>query len=110
MSNHRKSALDLAAEPDADAEAAEFADVAERRGAFRQPAFLNGEVILPGGDVLPCIVRNFSEGGCLIKLDQAGSLPDDVEIRMATDKPAQAAEIVWRSTTLAGAMFVRKLN
>jgi hypothetical protein len=55
-------------------------------------------------------VRNVSDSGCLIKLEQAAALPDDVEIRMDLDKPARAAEVVWRSSTLAGAMFVRKLN
>lgn len=110
MSNHSKSGDVRRAAADLDADVVELADITERRGAVRRPVFKAGEVILPGGAVLPCIVRNVSDSGCLIKLEQAAALPDDVEIRMDLDKPARAAEVVWRSSTLAGAMFVRKLN
>lgn len=86
----------------------ELPNMEERRGSLRQPTFKAGEIRSGSGECIPCVVRNVSESGCLIKLENAHAIPDLVEIRIDIDKPARQAEIVWRSTTLAGAMFVRK--
>jgi len=80
----------------------------ERRQAVRQPTFKAGEIILEDGCALDCVIRNVSDSGCLIKLENANALPAEIQIRIDRDKPARRAEIVWRSTTLAGAMFVRE--
>ncbi len=82
----------------------------ERRESVRNPTFKAGEIIIDDGRTLACIVRNISESGCLMKLDNADALPDFVAIRIDLDAPPRPAEIVWRSTTLAGAMFVRKYS
>jgi hypothetical protein len=92
------------AEPDAP----DLAHIDERRADRRRPTFKAGEIRIGEAKSCPCIVRNVSESGCLIKLENAQALPDLVEIRIDLDKPARQAEIVWRSTTLAGAMFIRK--
>lgn len=92
-----------------DADPIDLAHIDERRGAMRRPTFKAGEILLEDGSALDCIIRNISESGCLIKIDNANALPDDVQIRVDIDKPARRAEIVWRSTRLAGAMFVREL-
>ena len=90
----------------ADPEAIDLAAIEERRADLRRPTFKAGEVRFEGRSV-PCIVRNVSEHGCLLKFEQASAIPDIVEIRIDLDKPARLAEIIWRSTTLAGAMFFR---
>jgi hypothetical protein len=82
----------------------------ERRRDVRRPTFKAGEVILDDGRRVACIVRNISDSGCLMKLENADALPDYVAIRIDLDSPARPAEIVWRSSTLAGAMFVRKFS
>ncbi|MFN3958585.1 MAG: PilZ domain-containing protein [Parvularculaceae bacterium] len=82
----------------------------ERRRDVRRPTFKAGEIILDDGRKVPCIVRNISDSGCLMKLDNADALPDFVAIRIDLDAPPRPAEIVWRSSTLAGAMFVRKFS
>ncbi len=82
----------------------------ERRESIRRPIFKAGEIVLDDGQKVPCIVRNISDSGCLMKLDNADALPDFVSIRIDLDTPPRPAEIVWRSTTLAGAMFVRKYS
>lgn len=82
----------------------------ERRGSVRRPTFKAGEIILDDGRKVACIVRNISDSGCLMKLDNADALPDYVAIRIDLDAPPRPAEIVWRSTSLAGAMFVRKFS
>jgi hypothetical protein len=82
----------------------------ERRGSVRRPTFKAGEIMLDDGRKVACIVRNISDSGCLIKLENADALPDYVVIRIDLDAPPRPAEIVWRSTTLAGAMFVRKFS
>ncbi len=86
----------------------DLVNLEERRQAMRQPAFKAGEVIFEDGSAQDCIVRNVSDSGCLIKLENANALPDDVLIRIDRSKPARRVEIVWRSTSLAGAMFVRE--
>ena len=86
----------------------DLVNLEERRLATRQPTFKAGEVILEDGSVHDCIIRNISDSGCLIKLENANALPPEVEIRLERGKPARRAEIVWRSTSLAGAMFVRE--
>lgn len=109
MGGHNKPSVSKGANR-AEAEAIDLAHIEERRGNHRRPTFKAGEIRLEGDRSVPCIVRNVSESGCLIKVDNATALPDLVEIRIDLDKPARQAEIVWRSTTLAGAMFVRKYS
>ncbi|MCB2097600.1 MAG: PilZ domain-containing protein, partial [Parvularculaceae bacterium] len=65
-------------------------------------------IILPDGGALDCIIRNVSDSGCLIKIENAGALPDRISVRIDLDKAARPVEIIWRSTTLAGAMFIRE--
>jgi len=91
-------------------ESSELSHIDERRASVRQPTFKAGEVILPEGGALDCIIRNVSESGCLIKIENAGSLPDKISVRIDLDMPARQAEVIWRSSTLAGAMFIRELS
>jgi hypothetical protein len=92
---------------DPDRDIVEFSGIEERRADLRRPTFKSGELLFNGG-AIGCIVRNVSESGCLRKVENAALIPDIVDVRIDRDKPAQRAEIVWRSTTLAGAMFIRK--
>ncbi|HNR77838.1 MAG TPA: PilZ domain-containing protein [Parvularculaceae bacterium] len=89
---------------------AELSSIDERRASVRQPTFKAGEVILPEGEALDCVIRNVSENGCLIKIENAGALPDRISVRIDLDKPPRPAEVIWRSSTLAGAMFFRELS
>lgn len=82
----------------------------ERRRDVRRPTFKAGEIILDDGRKVACIVRNISDSGCLIKLVNADALPDFVTIRIDLEAPPRAAEIVWRSASLAGAMFIRNFS
>lgn len=107
MGGHNKPGVGGRSGP-TDADAVDLINIEERRAAVRRATFKAGEVIFGDGARLPCIVRNVSESGCLIKLDNAGILPDLFDVRIDLDKPSRTAELVWRSTTLAGAMFVRK--
>lgn len=88
----------------------DLVNLEERRRAMREPTFKAGEIIFDDGGVEDCIVRNVSDSGCLIKIEHANALPDEVLIRIDRDKPARRAEIVWRSTSLAGAVFVMELS
>lgn len=107
MGGHNKPGVSRGAKR-AETETVDLAHIEERRGVRRRPTFKAGEIRVGDAKSYPCIVRNVSESGCLIKLDNAQILPDLVDIRIDLDKPARQAEIVWRSATLAGAMFIRK--
>ena len=109
MGRQNKSGAGKSAEkPERDG--VEFSNIDERRASVRSPTFKAGEVILPEGGALDCIIRNVSESGCLIKIDNAASLPDRISVRIDRDKPARTVDVIWRSSTLAGAMFVREAN
>lgn len=107
MGSHTKSgAAKGAARSDPDS--VDLINIEERRSTMRRPTFKAGEITFGENGVMPCIVRNVSENGCLIKLENAHAIPDLVDIRIDIDTPPRQAEIVWRSTTLAGAMFIKK--
>ncbi len=107
MGSHNKPGVGGRAKP-SEPDSVDLINIEERRAVVRRPTFKAGEILLGDGQSFPCIVRNFSDSGCLIKLENAGVLPDQIELRIDLDKPARTAEIVWRSATLAGAMFVRQ--
>lgn len=107
MANQKKSgAGGKRAAPAGDA--IDLIQLEERRAAVRQPTFKAGAVIGANGVEKACVVRNVSDSGCLIKIENANTLPPEVMIRIDLGKPARRAEIVWRSTSLAGARFVRE--
>ncbi|OFX06232.1 MAG: hypothetical protein A3E78_15190 [Alphaproteobacteria bacterium RIFCSPHIGHO2_12_FULL_63_12] len=107
MSSHNKPAAGKKASGQK-ADPIDLVNLEERRQAMRQPTFKAGEIIFEDGSAQDCIIRNVSDSGCLIKLENANALPPEVELRIERGKPARRVEIVWRSTSLAGAMFVRE--
>jgi hypothetical protein len=90
--------------PDAEADGL---SLEERRCALRTPTFKEGAALCADGRVIDCIVRNVSELGCLLKLDNAQLLPDLLDIRIEPDRRPRPAVLIWRSATLAGLLFVR---
>lgn len=86
----------------------DLVNIEERRQAVRHPTFKAGEVILDDGTVLDCVIRNVSDSGCLIKIENANALPSDIKVRIDRGVQPRRAEIIWRTTSLAGAMFIRE--
>lgn len=80
-------------------------DIDERRDVQRKPAFRGGEIDLPDGRTLACIVRNFSETGCRLKLAVDEDLPDHFSVRVDNDASARPAEVVWREHGSVGVKF-----
>lgn len=78
----------------------------EHRGAVRSATFKRGELLGEDGAQIDCIVRNVSESGCMIKIDDVDQIPDVLKIRIGLDQPPRRAEVVWRSATLAGLQFI----
>ncbi len=79
---------------------------AQTRRAERQRAFKNGKTILEDGSVLDCIVRNYSESGCVIMLIGAENLPEKLNIRVDVLSKPRPAQIVWWDKGVAGLMFL----
>jgi len=88
----------------------DLVNLEERRQSFREPTFKAGEIILEDDTALDCVVRNVSDSGCLVKLENANALPEEIRIRIDLGKPPRRAQIIWRSTSLAGAMFMNEPN
>ena len=78
----------------------------DKRRADRVIGFKNGKLILPNGPAADCIVRNYSEYGCLITFVGAELLPETLSIRMDLLSPPQPARVVWRDQGVAGLEFV----
>ena len=88
----------------------DLVNIEERRQAVRHPTFKAGEVVLEDGTVLDCVIRNVSDSGCLIKIENANALPADIKVRIDRGAQLRRVEIIWRTTSLAGARFVRELS
>ncbi|MCA8888766.1 MAG: PilZ domain-containing protein [Parvularculaceae bacterium] len=82
-------------------------DIDERRDDQRKPAFRGGEIDLPDGRTVGCILRNFSETGCRLKLAVDEDLPDRFNVRVDNDGSARPAEVVWREHGALGVKFLR---
>lgn len=109
MANEKKAGGGKSA-PRRNADPIDLINLEERRRWVRQPTFKAAEIVLDDGVKIDCILRNISDSGCLIKLDNAQALPLVLAIRIDRGAPPRAVEIVWRSTTLAGARFLHEPN
>jgi hypothetical protein len=54
---------------------------------------------------IECIVRNFSDNGAKIELENPALLPDEVDLFIARKSRAFHAKMVWRQANLAGLAF-----
>ncbi len=86
----------------------DLVNLEERRRSVRAPTFKAGEIILEDGTALDCVVRNVSDSGCLIKIENANALPEEILVKIDLGKCARRATIIWRATSLAGAMFLQE--
>jgi hypothetical protein len=82
-------------------------EIDERRADVRQPAFRAGELDLPDGRTLACIVRNMTGHGCKLKLSVDDELPDRFTVRVDGDTAARPAKIIWREHGAVGVRFLR---
>jgi len=75
----------------------------ERRTTSRRRVYYGGRIAFHARtSTLDCIVRNVSESGARVELDNPAVLPDQVDLTIARQGVSYFARIVWRRANMAG--------
>ena len=79
---------------------------AERRGAHRQRVY-KGAIITfnRGNSVFECLVRNQSDEGAKLCMEQAFGLPLSFALAITVDQTTRKARVMWRSSDALGVRF-----
>ena len=57
------------------------------------------------GSTMDCVVRNISEGGACVELDQAAKLPDQINLKIPRKGRSFLAKMIWRHANRVGLAF-----
>ena len=68
----------------------------EHRSARRKRVLLAAKVMLDGGGVIDCTVRDQSPMGARLKVVSVAGIPDRFGLLIGRDGQPQPAEVVWR--------------
>jgi hypothetical protein len=78
----------------------------DRREAFRGRVYYGGRLAFNDRkSTLDCIVRNFSQAGARVEINEAAILPDELDIMIERRSVAFLARVVWRREHEAGLVF-----
>ena len=77
----------------------------ERRRFPRQPVERPAQMLVPGGDTVPCRILNVSEGGAKLRPGWKGWAPNTVELQDAFTGAKRVALTVWRGLSGIGVRF-----
>lgn len=79
----------------------------ERRQQHRDRTLLGGKIVFNDRrSVIDCVVRNLSDGGACLQVNNTTGLPIAFDLRMDGDSETRACRVVWMSETRAGVEFV----
>lgn len=80
--------------------------MAERRVSARQKSFLQGRVYFNSRrSSIDCLVRDYSETGARLKLSEAVTVPEAVELYIPNKEEMHRARVEWRSGNEMGLSF-----
>jgi len=83
----------------------------DQRRNSRVRAFQRGIVgLIDGDEKIPCLIRNMSQGGALLSLSNAHSLPSEFVLSIPTRGQIYRSKTAWRSMTEAGVEFLEALH
>jgi hypothetical protein len=78
----------------------------ERRHEFRRRVYYGGRLAFNDRkSTLDCIVRNFSQAGARIEVDEAVILPDQLDLAIERHSVAFLTRIIWRRQHAVGLAF-----
>ncbi len=78
----------------------------DRRQSVRDRVIYGGVAeINERGSTMDCVVRNISEGGACIELDQTAKLPDEMRLTIARKGRSFLARMIWRQADRVGLAF-----
>jgi hypothetical protein len=67
-----------------------------KRETTRRRVLLAGKVLLPGGGVIDCTLRDRSEGGARIKVQSVIGIPDEFRLLVEPTGEMVQAKVAWR--------------
>jgi hypothetical protein len=73
-----------------------------KRETTRRRVLLAGKVVLPGGGVIDCTLRDRSEGGARIKVQSVIGIPDEFRLLVEPTGELVQAKVAWRSPNEIG--------
>ena len=77
-----------------------------RRQTIRGKVFLGGVAEFnENGSTMDCIVRNVSEAGACVELDQGAKLPEEINLTIPRKGRSFLARLIWRQANRVGLAF-----
>ena len=78
----------------------------DRRQGVRKKVFLGGFAeINERSSTMDCVVRNISEHGACVEIDETARLPEDVSLNIPRKGRAYLARMIWRHANRVGLAF-----
>lgn len=78
----------------------------DRRKAQRMPVFLCGIINFSDGQAsVKCLIRNRSEGGALLAVDNSNTIPDEFDLVIPQQELTLRAHTRWRGYDHVGVEF-----
>jgi hypothetical protein len=78
----------------------------ERRRLGRSRVLKSAKIIIGASSVVDCVVRNVTNGGARVDLDNTIDLPDAIDVTFDRGRTVRRARLAWRTLTAAGLQFV----
>jgi hypothetical protein len=80
--------------------------MAERRSSSRQKSFLQGRIYYNNRrSTVDCLIRDLSEAGARLKLSEAITVPEAMELYIPNREEVHRARVEWRSGNEMGVSF-----
>jgi hypothetical protein len=78
----------------------------DRRQTIRSKVFLGGVAeINERGSTMDCVVRNVSEAGACVEIDQGAKLPEEINLTIPRKGRSFLARLIWRHANRVGLAF-----
>jgi hypothetical protein len=78
----------------------------DRRQGARDKVFLGGVAeINERGSTMDCVVRNFSERGACVEIDETAKLPEKLSLSIPHKGRSFLADMIWRHANRVGLAF-----
>lgn len=81
-------------------------DRAERRRTRRHKTLKGGLILYGVAPAVACVIRNLSEIGACLELDNVGLIPDQFAILVKPEDIKRNCQTIWRANKRMGIQFV----
>lgn len=78
----------------------------DRRQARRWKVFKEGQLVLPGRQSIPCVIRDISESGARLQVPSNTVLPETFVLFIKADEVMMPARRIWITLDQVGIRFV----